>query len=147
MTLRPIGLVIPSFLAGIGEYVASLKNTVFATVLFSVAFVVGSHWGLIGVCAAWLVAYPLHLANLLRRVALVSGSSILDLVAPLLSPLAGSLIMYGAVRAVAAMLPSGADGWSGLGWLVAIGVAIYAGYALLFLRPILNELAALVRWR
>jgi teichuronic acid exporter len=145
MTLRPVGLIIPSFLSGIGEYVASLKNTVFATILFGVAFIVGCHWGLIGVCVAWLVAYPIHLSNLLRQVALVSGSSILDLITPLLPPLAGSLIMYAAVRAIAEVLPATVDRWSGLASLVAIGVLVYVGYALLFLRPILNELIALVR--
>ena len=145
MTLRPVGLIIPSFLAGIGEYVASFKNTAFATVLFSVAFVVGSYWGLVGVCAAWLVAYPIYLLSLMRRVALVSGSSIVDQIAPLLSPLAGALIMYAAVRGAATMLPPDSGRWSELASLVAIGVCVYVCYALLFLRPIVAELAALVR--
>ncbi len=145
MTLRPVGLIIPSFLAGIGEYVASFKNTLFATILFVVAFVVGCHWGLIGVCAAWLVAYPLHLLSLLRRAALVTESSILDLITPLLSPLTGSLIMCAVVRAIAAVLPATTGGWSNLAFLVAIGVLVYVSYAFLFLRPILNELTTLVR--
>jgi teichuronic acid exporter len=145
MTLRPIGLIIPSFLAGIGEYLASFKNTVFAAIVFGVAVIIGCHWGLIGVCTAWLVAYPLILLNLLRRVALVSGSSVRDLITPLLSPLAGSLIMYAVVRAITALLPAAAGGWSLLAVLAAIGALVYIGYALLFLRPILNELTELVR--
>ncbi len=145
MALRPIGILIPSFLIGIGEIRASFKNSLFATILFPVAFALGSRWGLIGVCAAWLVAYPLQLLVLLRRVAIVSKVAIFDLVAPLLPPLAGSLIMYAAVRAIGAALPAGAGAWNALLWLVASGVLVYLGYTMLFLRPLMVEIAGLVR--
>ena len=145
MALRPVGLVIPSFLMGIGEVGASFKNTLFATILFPLAFVVGGQWGLVGVCAAWLVAYPLQLLSLMRRVALVSKTSIARLILPLLSPLAGSVVMYVAVRASSVLLPDGLEAWNSFAWLVAIGVLVYLCYAALFLRPLFAELAGLVR--
>ncbi len=145
MALRPIGLLIPSFLFGIGEYLASFKNTVFATILFPVAFIIGSHWGLVGVCSAWLVAYPLQLLSLVRRVALITKTPISGMLLPLLSPLAASLIMYIAVRAAAAMLPDNFTVWGSISWLVAIGALVYLGYAAAFLRPVMAELAGLVR--
>ena len=145
MALRPVGLLIPSFLFGIGEFVASFKNTVFATILFPVAFIVGSHWGLIGVCSAWLVAYPLQLLSLVRRVALITKTPISGLLQPLLSPLAASLIMYIAVRAAATILPSNVGVWGSTLWLVATGALVYLGYAALFLRPVAAELVSLVR--
>lgn len=145
MALRPVGLVIPSFLMGIGEVGASFRNTLFATILFPLAFIVGGQWGLVGVCAAWLVAYPLQLLNLMRRVALVTRTSIARLILPLMSPLAGSLIMCVAVRATAVLLPDGLSAGRSLAWLVAIGVLVYLGYAVLFLRPVIAELAGLFR--
>lgn len=145
MALRPIGVLIPPFLVGIGEYVASFKNALFATILFPASFVIFSHWGLIGVCAAWLVAYPLQLGSLLRRVALVTKTTLASLVRPLLQPLGGALVMYSAVRLAAAVLPDGLGSKSGLAILVATGVAVYLGYAAAMLRPIFGELARLVR--
>ncbi len=145
MTLRPIGLLIPSFLFGLGEIMASFKNTVFAAILFPVAFIVGAHWGLLGICVAALVAYPIQFFVLLRRAAIVGQVAIFDLVAPLLAPLAGSLVMYAAVRGVDAWLPAGAGIWSILAWLVASGVLVYIGYTALFLRPLVSELTGLVR--
>jgi O-antigen/teichoic acid export membrane protein len=145
MALRPAGLVIAPFLMGLGEFAASLRNTIFATFLFPTAFVIGSHWGLLGVCAAWIVAYPLQLLALLRRVAIVARTSIGHLVAPLLPPLAGSLIMYAAVRGIEAMLPGNLGVWTAIIWLVGSGVLVYLGYTLLFLRPFAGELVGLAR--
>ncbi len=143
LALRPIGDLLPSFLIGLGEYVASFKNTLYATILFPSAFIAGSHWGLLGVCGAWLVASPLQMLALLHRVALATRSSTSGLILPLLPPLAGSLIMYLTVRLVAGVLPPSLGSWLSLLWLVAVGAIIYLGYAALFLRPVLAELANL----
>jgi teichuronic acid exporter len=145
MAFRPVGLVIAPYLMGMGEFGASLRNTLFATILFPVAFVVGSHWGLIGVCAAWLVATPLQLLVLVRRAARVSLSSIGDLLAPLLPALTGSTIMYLAVTEVSARLPSGWHLWPSFLVLVATGAAVYLLFAALFMRPLFGELRDLAR--
>jgi teichuronic acid exporter len=145
MALRPIEVLVSPFLVGIGEYVASFKNTLFATILFPVAFVVGSHWGLLGVCAAWLVAYPLQLASLLRRVALVTKTSLVRLLLPLLLPLGGALIMFGAVRLTAILLPAELGNKTTLAALVATGMLVYLGYAAVVMRWIFFELAGLLR--
>jgi teichuronic acid exporter len=145
MALRPVGLVVPSFLGGIGEFAASFKNTLFATILFPIAFAIGSHWGLIGVCIAWVVAYPMQLLSLLRRVAIVCETTTVTLIRPLLSPLAGSMVMYGGVKLADALLPGNTAQASVLAFLVIIGMTIYFGYALVFLRPLLKEFIGLVR--
>jgi O-antigen/teichoic acid export membrane protein len=145
MALRPITLVFWSFLLGIGEYVACFKNTLFAAILFPIAFIIGSHWGLVGVCGAWLVANPLQLFNLSRRVALITKTSMAGLMRPLLSPLAASLIMYIVVRIAAAMLPDSLGAWGSLFWLVAMGALLYLSYVAVFLRPVVAEIANLVR--
>lgn len=145
MTFRLVGLIIPPFLMGMGAFGASLRNTLFAVILFPTAFVVGSHWGLIGVCAAWLAAAPLQLLVLVRRAALVSGSAAVNLVSPLLSPLAGSLIMYLAVTRAAALLPADWHVWPSFLFLVAVGGLAYLAYAALFLRPLFAELRDLIR--
>ncbi len=145
MALRPIGLLIPTFLIGMGEIVASFKNTLFATILYPVAFIAGSHWGLLGVCIAWLIAYPLQLLVLLRRTAIVTRTSIWALTTPLARPLVGALFMYVSVRLLDAALPDGLGAGASFAWLVAGGAVIYLAYSTLFLRPLMTEMADLVR--
>lgn len=145
MAFRPIGLLIPPFLMGMGEFAASLRNSFFATILVVIAFTVGSHWGITGVCTAWLVAYPIQLMVLVRRAALVSRTSIRSLLLPLFPPLAGALIMYAIVRGTGFLLPRGIGVWPDLLSLVATGVVVYLGYTMIFLRPIVLELARLIR--
>src|SRR5437762_4312532 len=84
-SIRPVGLIIPPFLMGIGDFVGSFKNTLFAAMLFPIAFFVGCHWGLIGVCISWVIVNPIQLFVLLRRVGIVCGAALGQLVKPLLS--------------------------------------------------------------
>jgi len=145
MAPRPVGLIIPSFLMGMGEFAASLRNTIFNTVLFVVAFLIGSHWGLIGVCTAWLVAYPVQLLSAARRAALVSGTSTGHLLSPLLAPLVGSLIMLAAVRSVDSMMDGRLQASTELPVLVAVGIIVYGAYTLAFMRSVALELFGLAR--
>ncbi len=145
MALRPIGLLIPPFLMGLGEFAASVRNMLFGAILFPIAIVIGSHWGLVGVCEAWLAAYPIQLLVLVRRAALVSHSSISSLLIPIVPPLIGALLMYAIVRWAGGVLPGGLGTPADLLSLVAIGVFVYAGYTLAFLRPLAFELARLAR--
>jgi O-antigen/teichoic acid export membrane protein len=145
MALRPVGLLMPSFLIGIGEIVSSLHNTILGAVLFPVAFVIGSRWGLVGVCTAWLIAYPVQLLDLMRRVAVVTRTSIWSLVAPLVPPLAGAAFMYGVVRALNAGLPDHLGAWTSTAALIATGVLAYLLYAAVLMRPLVAEMIGLVR--
>lgn len=145
MALRPIGLLIPPFLMGLGEFAASVRNTLFGAILFPIAIVIGSHWGLVGVCEAWLAAYPIQLLVLLRRAAIVSRSSISSLLTPIIPPLIGGLLMYAIVRWAGGVLPGNLGTPTELLSLVALGVVVYAGYTLAFLRPLAFEFARLAR--
>jgi teichuronic acid exporter len=144
-TLRPVGLIVPAFLFGLGEFKASFRNTVFASILFPAAFLLGSYWGLIGVCVASLFAYPIHLASLLRRVALVTKRPLAWLIQPLLSPFAGALLMYVGVYTLSTMLPVGARPIDSLALLVTVGGIIYLAYSLVFLRDLFGEFWSLAR--
>jgi O-antigen/teichoic acid export membrane protein len=145
MILRPIGFLVPAFLVGVGHFAASFKNVAFASVLFPIAFLIGSQWGLLGVCAAWVIAYPVNLINLFRRVDRVTQSSLASLVRPLISPLFGSAIMYVGVQIMRTALPGGMGPMNSLIFLVMTGAAIYLGYSLLFLRPLFGEILSLAR--
>jgi teichuronic acid exporter len=144
MPLQLVGAVMQPFLPGMGEFAASFRTTLFTAILFPVAFVIGSHWGLAGVCGAWLVACPMQFVNLLRRISLAGQASIGSLVSPLLMPFLGSLIMFATVRWAAALsLEVGA--WPGLAALIATGVLVYGAFTLVTMRPLLVEVVNLAR--
>jgi teichuronic acid exporter len=145
MAFRPVALVISPFLMGLGEFGASFRNTLFAVVLYPTAFVIGSQWGLTGVCVAWLGAVPLQLFVLMRRAAMVAHASIAELASPILAPLAGSLLMYLILREVSVLRHGQGDLWPCFVAQVATGVAVYALFAAVFMRPLFAELLELVR--
>ncbi len=145
MVLRPIGFLVPSFLIGTGQFAASLKNVVFASILLPTAFFIGSHWGLLGVCAAWVVAYPVNLVNLFNRVGRVTNTSLASLMRPLLSPLVGSLVMYTIVLIARISLPEGINPINSLMLLIIVGVTAYSAYSIVFSRAIFAELLGLAR--
>jgi hypothetical protein len=87
----------------------------------------------------------LQLASLLRRVALVTKTSLVSLLLPLLLPLGGALIMFGAVRLTAVLLPADLGNKTTLAALVATGMLVYLGYAAVVMRWIFSELAGLLR--
>jgi O-antigen/teichoic acid export membrane protein len=144
MALRPVGLVLPSFLMGIGEFRASFNNTLFGTVLFPLAFVMGSGWGLPGVCIAGLLAYPVQFMVLVRRIALVMRRPMTALVGPVAKPLLGAVIMYVGVLALGHVVPD-EPAWAKSLLLVAAGVVVYGSYILIFCRALSLELLVLAR--
>ena len=145
MAPRLVGLVIPSFLQGMGNARASFNNTVFATVLFPTAFAVGSYWGIVGVCIAWIVATPIHFMNLVRRVTLVASAPLGALLLPQLKPLVGAAAMYALVATARGLLPSDLSLSLTIVTLVAVGVLSYGTFVLIFCRSTLAYLLALVR--
>jgi teichuronic acid exporter len=56
---RAILLVIPNYLQGIGDARAGFWCTATGVVIFPPAFIIGCHWGAIGVCYAWLLGSPI----------------------------------------------------------------------------------------
>ena len=74
----------------------------------------------------------LYLFSLLRRIALITDIPKMMLIKPLLSPLAGSLIMYVVVRTIAVNLPSGGHKLDLLIFLSIVGAAIYLHTHLFF---------------
>jgi len=67
MPLRTIGNFLPAAVQGIGRSDILLRNAVAFAIIGPAAFFVGVHWGLLGLCAAWLVGTPGIFAHNLRH--------------------------------------------------------------------------------
>ena len=58
LPLKALGTILPSAVFAVGRPAVNLVNMVIASAMMASAFMLGVQGGVIGICAAWLVAYP-----------------------------------------------------------------------------------------
>ncbi|MDV3459404.1 lipopolysaccharide biosynthesis protein [Sphingomonas sp. HF-S4] len=124
----------------------SAQNGIVGAILLPAAFLVGVHWGVMGLVAAWFAAYPLYLAVSTWRTLPVIGVRLRDLVDGLAPPVIAAAAMAVLVSLLARALPP-LPPLAQLALLGAAGATIYAGCLALFARDTLSEVVALVRNR
>lgn len=112
--------------------------------LLATAFLVGVHWGGIGLAVAWLAAYPLYLAVSSRRALPVIGARFGDVAAAIRPSLLAALVMAVAVLAIDPLVAN-APPLPRLAALVALGAVTYAAALWTLARPLVAELVALIR--
>lgn len=124
-SFRAILLLLPPYLQGIGDSRAAFWCTMIGLAIFPPAFLVGSHWGIMGVCYAWLAAYPLVYAlNALvaaRRGGLDMGAFLLTPVQPMVAGAA----MIAATSLLRTGLPAAMPEIVRFALLVAAGATVY----------------------
>lgn len=145
MALRPTGMIIPSFLMGIGEVRASLNNTILGLFLFSGAFIIGSHWGIAGFCLGGAIAYLIQFLVIVRSTSIIVKCSPFKLLVPIERPLLCAIVMFFVVSVSRGLLAGQFSGIALLAALISIGVLTYGAMALAFCRDILRETLSLVR--
>jgi O-antigen/teichoic acid export membrane protein len=129
----------------LGKPGIAFGTSIVGAVLMPTAFLIGARWGVTGMAAAWLVAYPLLLAVAARRTLPALGLKVRALVAAATPPVAAAAAMAGAVVALDRMLPL--PDVARLPVLVGSGALVYAALLWLFAREALREAVALVRNR
>jgi len=146
MSFRAVLLVIPNYLQGIGDARAGFLCTLTGAVLFPPAFIVGCAWGIMGVCWAWLLGYPVMFVV---NVMIAARRGRLDFWTLLLTPLRPMLAgaaMLTAVALLRPVLPEAEPVRAAV--LVAVGAAVYLGVMMLAFRPLAMEILALTGvWR
>lgn len=122
------------------------QNGATGAILLPASFLIGVHWGIMGLVAAWFAAYPLYLAISTWRTLPVIGVRLRDLADGLASPVIAATGMAVIVSLLARILPP-MPALAELVLLGAAGVAAYGGWLALFARDTLDEVVALVRNR
>jgi O-antigen/teichoic acid export membrane protein len=143
ITFRAILLVIPNYLLGIGDARASFHCTAFGLLLFPPAFLIGCQWGVLGVCYAWLLGYPVMFAV---TALIASGHGRLDFTAVLeipLRPMAAGIVMLLAVWQLRPYLPESLPEVARVAILVAAGAATYGAVMILAFRTLVLEIVSL----
>jgi hypothetical protein len=113
--------------------------------VFPPAFLLGSQWGIMGVCYAWLAAYPV-VYTLNALVATRRGG--LDMEAFLLAPvrpMVAGVVMILATVLLRAGLPPELPEPARFVVLVAVGAAVYVAILWIAFRELVLELLRLVQ--
>jgi O-antigen/teichoic acid export membrane protein len=107
-----------------------LRNTLLNFVLLPSGFFVGAHFGVVGLCLAWLIAAPLVYAFSIPAVLRLLGMRARDLVAACGAPALASGVMFGAVLALRPALAGQAPALQLLALSAAGACAYFAVMAL-----------------
>jgi O-antigen/teichoic acid export membrane protein len=115
----------------LGNRQLDLRNTVANFVLLPTGFYIGAHWGLVGLCSAWLVAVPLAYSFSLPRVLRAIGVRPLEILAECGAPAAAAGVMVAAVSALRLGLPGQSPTFALISLSLAGAMVYFATVALI----------------
>ncbi len=145
-TLMVFSASLPPLFNALGRPDINLKYTATCTVVMPLGFVLlGQPYGLVGICLAWLVLYPLLVGGLVCCTRGLTGVGLTDLVGAQRPILAAVAFM--AVVVLAGQWCLGEAGPVGLrlGLSIVLGAAAYGGCLMLFARKtVLADLRTLL---
>lgn len=147
MPLQMMSNLLPPALQGIGRPDVSVSNLMVAVTVMPLSFLAGSHWGLIGVSIAWVIAYPIVFLVMVSRSVALLGITLRQFLATIILPLILSASMYGAVLGAKMALGSYEEMLQiiRLTILIMVGAGVYSSLALLLKRDAVKEVMELVR--
>jgi O-antigen/teichoic acid export membrane protein len=146
MPFMTLYVLMPPATDAIGQPGIGVRASMIGAVVLPLACAVGVQWGLTGLAAAWLVAWPVMLAVLGRRALPAIGVGARELARALAPAVQAAVAMAAVVLLVDRMLPPIASA-ARLGVLVAAGACVYAGWMLIFSRPTVRALWTMIRTR
>ena len=123
------GILLTTSLA-LGNRRLDLRNAIINIVVLPSGFYIGAHFGLIGLCLAWLIAVPIAHSFTVPAVVRFIGIRARELLAECAAPAIAGLLMYAAVSALRVAL----GGLSPAPLLIALSLAgalVYIGVMML----------------
>jgi O-antigen/teichoic acid export membrane protein len=144
MPLSMVSTFLNTAFQGIGRSGVVFMNVLTACLIMPVAFWVGANWGLLGLCIAWVLGFPLVLlVNLWRMLPFVALRlrDVLSALAPAGLTSAG---MYATVSIVRYLVADELGAPFLVALLIGVGVASYAALVWTANRTAIHEIAELV---
>jgi O-antigen/teichoic acid export membrane protein len=124
---RSLTTILPNLLTAIGDARFVMWNMILCVIIMPAAFFVGSRWGINGIAAAWLIAYPPLTVPMYWRVFRKTEMKTSDYASAVLPAASASIIMAAVVLFVRSALPLGSDRVALLLIVIAAGALSYAG--------------------
>jgi teichuronic acid exporter len=124
---RSIVALLPKLLTSVGQVHFVMWNELAGLVILPVGFYIGSYRGVTGIAWAWVLAYPLVVVPLYRKVFRTIGMSIGEYLRALRPSLTGTILMIPAVEGVRHSLATTGPLFLRLILEVAAGALVYVG--------------------
>lgn len=131
---RAIMPLMPQVLTVRGKTHLLVWSAVSSALLIPIAFIIGSHWGIRGIAAGWVAAYPIAAVPIYLWTAREIDLKFADYFHALRPALEGCLVMVVIVSAVKWVMPAGVPLLGRFIAEVAVGAATYAAVQLLLHR-------------
>jgi len=119
---------------GLGRADIAAKQVLIASLIMPAAFLIGSQWGLVGLAAAWLVAFPLVFIGAMVLFLQIIRLRIRDLLGAMAPPVAASLGMYAMVAVIRVILGPATGEVARMTALIFAGIVAYGVLSLVINR-------------
>jgi O-antigen/teichoic acid export membrane protein len=146
MPFMTLYVLMPPATDAIGRPGIGVRAAMIGAGVLPIACAVGVRWGLTGLAAAWLIAWPVMLAVLASRALPAIEVGTRELARAIAPAVQAAVAMAVVLLMVDGRLPPFAAA-ARLGVLVATGACVYASWMLIFSRPTVRTLWAMVRPR
>lgn len=144
LPLKALSPILPPAVFAIGRPAVNLVNMMFISTVMALAFMVGVQAGVIGVCVAWLVAYPVVFGIMTIRSLGVLGLPAGRYLAEIRFPFFASAIMMISVGLLGRIIVTPQPFYS-LILLSAFGLIVYLSLVMIFKREQYAEIQALLQ--
>jgi O-antigen/teichoic acid export membrane protein len=145
LPLKALAALFSPALFGVGRPAVDVINMVIAVIGMAAGILVGVQYGLVGMCLAWVFAYPVVFAAISWRSLRTLGVPYGEFLDRCAFPAIASLVMAAGVLALREMLsPLGVSALR-LAALVSTGALIYSAFVVLFQRSQVRDLIAVAR--
>lgn len=145
MPLMTLQILFAPMNNGMGRPDISMRASACGALCFGTAFLVGSHYGAIGLAYAWLFAAPLLLLATIMLSGRLTGIGLADVFGASAPAILCALAMGGAVMAADMLLPSHLLPWLHLLLLVLFGALSYIALSWQFQRDTIRKVVGLIR--
>ncbi len=143
--IRMISGLMSPVTMGLGRPDIDFFNLLFASVVMPVGIIIGIHWGLLGVCLAWVILYPLVFLRFLSRVVTVLQIRTLDVLIAMVKPVLVAFVMYVAIMGIKMFFGTDVKSIGQLVLLIIEGAVVYTGLIIIVNRNGFREVLSLVR--
>ena len=147
MPLRFVSVLFPPIITGTGHPQVITKNMITAVIIMPLAFLFGSKWGVVGLCYAWLLAFPILFLIMTQRVLkilLLPWRKFLD---TFFAPLISSSVMFIGIKALKWYIGDSLSDVLIIIMLIIAGMILYLSTLLLINRSILTEVKLFFSFR
>lgn len=143
--IRMISNLISPTALGLGYPEIIFRNSLVAFVVMPIAIYIGTFWGLLGVCLAWVFAFPIVFLGNMYRLVNKLNINLIDVAQAMSKPFLLALFMFGFLQLLKMSNFGGPYDILRMLFFIVCGAVIYGGLTWLINRDGLIEIRMLVR--